>query len=113
MPTAHRLAGLKNYSIQLADFHFHLVMWRVCKALRPTVGFHVDEPPNHSRYTVELFVTVEEVGRTDSFEAEFSIYRSCREVTQPPPHPAVASRHRPSQGATLWFVEGHHSPGLK
>jgi hypothetical protein len=30
-------------------------MWRLCKALRPAAGFHVDKPPNHLRCTPPNF----------------------------------------------------------
>jgi len=38
-------------------------MLRAFKAIRPSLGFSVDEPPKTSSYTAELFATVREDGR--------------------------------------------------
>jgi hypothetical protein len=38
-------------------------MWSYCKALRPSPGFNVDQPPNDDNYMAEIFAMVRDNGR--------------------------------------------------
>ncbi len=56
-----RAAGNMGQSADYSGTEKLFKMLRFCKAIRPIVltpDFHIDEPPNHTNHTAEVFATL-------------------------------------------------------
>jgi hypothetical protein len=95
------LAGVKRSQYTFDDF---LKMLRLFKTIRPSSGYHTDQPPTTSKHTAELFDEVRDNGRildnwrivlggTDILEAEFPLAKLFDDPVLQDAHPAEAQGH--------------------